>query len=241
MDWLCDREMSIYQSAFGGGAGMQVRPARPCNTRMQPVRDPHALWRWHVSPAWNCIRASSIAVTSRQTSLDALTVVESTLRGSPLVVPPLLLHPAYSSGLRPHAQRRPRSGLAFRRQLGQQCLLIYALCHLTSRSSLSHPYRCRVTVVLLPLLSLTPPQVVSAAAADDRGAAEAAAHATRLDKFEQRFAWFRGRLAEKREVWGVFPEHWRVPQVRGLGSGAMEQGVTSESLELCVFALLPGA
>ncbi|KAG2492670.1 hypothetical protein HYH03_009085 [Edaphochlamys debaryana] len=54
---------------------------------------------------------------------------------------------------------------------------------------------------------------LSAAAADDRGAAEVAAHATRLDKFERRFAWFRSRLEEKREVWGVFPEHWRVPQV----------------------------
>nr|BCL66276.1 hypothetical protein [Volvox reticuliferus] len=54
---------------------------------------------------------------------------------------------------------------------------------------------------------------VSAAAADDRGAAVAAAHATRLDKFEQRYGWFRERLKEKREVWGVFPEQWRVPQM----------------------------
>ncbi|KXZ52139.1 vps53 [Gonium pectorale] len=54
---------------------------------------------------------------------------------------------------------------------------------------------------------------LSAAAADDRGAAEVAAHATRLDKFEQRFGWFRSRLMERKEVWGVFPEHWRVPQV----------------------------
>ncbi|GFR43120.1 hypothetical protein Agub_g4124 [Astrephomene gubernaculifera] len=54
---------------------------------------------------------------------------------------------------------------------------------------------------------------VSVAAADDRGAAEVAAHATRLDKFERRFAWFRARLEEKGEVWGVFPRRWRVPQV----------------------------
>ncbi len=63
---------------------------------------------------------------------------------------------------------------------------------------------------------------VSAAAADDRGAAVAAAHATRLDKFEQRYAWFRDRLQEKRDVWGVFPEHWRVPQV---GEGTAPRGV----------------
>nr|ADI46829.1 VPS53Bf [Volvox carteri f. nagariensis] len=55
--------------------------------------------------------------------------------------------------------------------------------------------------------------VGATAAADDRGAAVAAAHATRLDKFEQRFGWFRERLKEKREVWGVFPQHWRVPQM----------------------------
>nr|ADI46897.1 VPS53Af [Volvox carteri f. nagariensis] len=55
--------------------------------------------------------------------------------------------------------------------------------------------------------------VGATAAADDRGAAVAAAHATRLDKFEQRFVWFRERLKEKREVWGVFPQHWKVPQM----------------------------
>ncbi|GLI62858.1 hypothetical protein VaNZ11_005587 [Volvox africanus] len=54
---------------------------------------------------------------------------------------------------------------------------------------------------------------VSAAAADDRGAAVAAAHATRLDKFEQRYGWFRDRMKEKREVWGVFPDQWRMPQM----------------------------
>ena len=54
---------------------------------------------------------------------------------------------------------------------------------------------------------------LAAQQADDRGAAEVAAHATRLDKFEQRFAWFRQRLDAKRELWGVFPAHWRVPQV----------------------------
>nr|BCL66141.1 hypothetical protein [Volvox africanus] len=53
----------------------------------------------------------------------------------------------------------------------------------------------------------------AAAAADDRGAAVAAAHATRLDKFEQRYGWFRERLKEKHEVWGVFPDQWRVPQM----------------------------
>eukprot|EP00198_Chlamydomonas_reinhardtii_P007003 XP_001696339.1 subunit of GARP complex [Chlamydomonas reinhardtii] len=54
---------------------------------------------------------------------------------------------------------------------------------------------------------------LAAQQADDRGAAEVAAHATRLDKFEQRFAWFRQRLDAKRELWGVFPAHWRVPQM----------------------------
>lgn len=117
----------------------------------------------------------------------------------------------------------------------------------TSASSCT-PYSVRrhPNAVLLSPCCPTPPQVVSAAAADDRGAAEAAAHATRLDKFEQRFAWFRGRLAEKREVWGVFPEHWRVPQVRGWGIEAAESCVGRESPGLhagqwlCVSALLPG-
>ncbi len=60
----------------------------------------------------------------------------------------------------------------------------------------------------------------AAAAADDRGAAEAAAHALRLDKFELRFGWFRSRLADKKELWGVFPEAWHVPQVSTGGGEA---------------------
>jgi hypothetical protein len=36
--------------------------------------------------------------------------------------------------------------------------------------------------------------------------------AAKLDRFERRFAWFKGRLEERKEVWAVFPTHWRVPQ-----------------------------
>eukprot|EP00879_Flechtneria_rotunda_P008030 GHRR01008412.1.p1 GENE.GHRR01008412.1~~GHRR01008412.1.p1 ORF type:complete len:961 (+),score=374.37 GHRR01008412.1:225-3107(+) len=36
--------------------------------------------------------------------------------------------------------------------------------------------------------------------------------AAKLDRFERRFAWFKGRLEERKEVWGVFPPAWRVPQ-----------------------------
>jgi hypothetical protein len=36
--------------------------------------------------------------------------------------------------------------------------------------------------------------------------------AAKLDRFERRFAWFKGRLEERKEVWAVFPNHWRVPQ-----------------------------
>nr|ADI46827.1 VPS53Df [Volvox carteri f. nagariensis] len=55
--------------------------------------------------------------------------------------------------------------------------------------------------------------MVGATATATAAAAAADAHATRLDKFEQRFGWFRERLKEKREVWGLFPPHWRVPQM----------------------------
>lgn len=37
--------------------------------------------------------------------------------------------------------------------------------------------------------------------------------AAKLDRFERRFAWFKGRLDERKEVWGLFPTAWRVPQV----------------------------
>lgn len=37
--------------------------------------------------------------------------------------------------------------------------------------------------------------------------------AAKLDRFERRFAWFKGRLEERKEVWGLFPAAWRVPQV----------------------------
>lgn len=36
--------------------------------------------------------------------------------------------------------------------------------------------------------------------------------AAKLDRFERRFAWFKGRLEERKEVWEVFPAAWRVPQ-----------------------------
>lgn len=36
--------------------------------------------------------------------------------------------------------------------------------------------------------------------------------ASKLDRFERRFAWFRGRLDERREIWALFPPGWRVPQ-----------------------------
>eukprot|EP00775_Hariotina_reticulata_P007996 gene7996-8194_t len=36
--------------------------------------------------------------------------------------------------------------------------------------------------------------------------------AAKLDRFERRFSWFKGRLEERKEVWGVFPASWRVPQ-----------------------------
>eukprot|EP00878_Enallax_costatus_P033636 GHUV01037174.1.p1 GENE.GHUV01037174.1~~GHUV01037174.1.p1 ORF type:complete len:827 (+),score=323.16 GHUV01037174.1:597-3077(+) len=36
--------------------------------------------------------------------------------------------------------------------------------------------------------------------------------AAKLDRFERRFAWFKQRLEERKEVWGVFPASWRVPQ-----------------------------
>jgi hypothetical protein len=36
--------------------------------------------------------------------------------------------------------------------------------------------------------------------------------AAKLDRFERRFAWFKGRLEERKELWAVFPTHWRVPQ-----------------------------
>lgn len=40
----------------------------------------------------------------------------------------------------------------------------------------------------------------------------ASADASKLDRFERRFAWFRARLDERRGVWALFPEAWRVPQ-----------------------------
>lgn len=36
--------------------------------------------------------------------------------------------------------------------------------------------------------------------------------AAKLDRFERRFAWFKTRLEERKEVWAVFPDTWRVPQ-----------------------------
>lgn len=33
-----------------------------------------------------------------------------------------------------------------------------------------------------------------------------------LERFERRYAWFAGRLEERREVWALFPPAWRVPQ-----------------------------
>jgi hypothetical protein len=36
--------------------------------------------------------------------------------------------------------------------------------------------------------------------------------AAKLDRFDRRFVWFKSRLDERREVWGLFPASWRVPQ-----------------------------
>jgi hypothetical protein len=36
--------------------------------------------------------------------------------------------------------------------------------------------------------------------------------AAKLDRFERRFTWFKGRLEDRKEVWAVFPQSWRVPQ-----------------------------
>lgn len=39
-----------------------------------------------------------------------------------------------------------------------------------------------------------------------------AGDAAKLDRFERRFVWFKSRLEERREIWGLFPLAWRVPQ-----------------------------
>ncbi|KAI8462913.1 MAG: subunit of GARP complex [Monoraphidium minutum] len=36
--------------------------------------------------------------------------------------------------------------------------------------------------------------------------------AAKLDRFERRFVWFKTRLEERKEIWGLFPPAWRVPQ-----------------------------
>lgn len=41
----------------------------------------------------------------------------------------------------------------------------------------------------------------------------AAGPGSRLERFEARFAWFRKRLEEKKDVYALFPDAWRVPQV----------------------------
>jgi Vps53-like, N-terminal len=40
--------------------------------------------------------------------------------------------------------------------------------------------------------------------------------ATQLERFERRYAWFTARLAERRDVWALFPSAWRVPQTLAL-------------------------
>mmetsp|Transcript_28777 Transcript_28777/g.63416 ORF Transcript_28777/g.63416 Transcript_28777/m.63416 type:complete len:903 (+) Transcript_28777:134-2842(+) len=37
--------------------------------------------------------------------------------------------------------------------------------------------------------------------------------AGKLDRFERRYMWFKGRLEEKKEQWAIFPMAWRVPQM----------------------------
>jgi hypothetical protein len=39
-----------------------------------------------------------------------------------------------------------------------------------------------------------------------------ATDARMLDRFERRYAWYRQRLEDRRDVWAVFPASWRVPQ-----------------------------
>eukprot|EP00201_Polytomella_parva_P018686 CAMPEP_0175063804 /NCGR_PEP_ID=MMETSP0052_2-20121109/14968_1 /TAXON_ID=51329 ORGANISM="Polytomella parva, Strain SAG 63-3" /NCGR_SAMPLE_ID=MMETSP0052_2 /ASSEMBLY_ACC=CAM_ASM_000194 /LENGTH=634 /DNA_ID=CAMNT_0016330059 /DNA_START=108 /DNA_END=2008 /DNA_ORIENTATION=- len=40
--------------------------------------------------------------------------------------------------------------------------------------------------------------------------------ASRLDRFEKRFQWFKARSEDRKELWTAFPPDWRVPQMVGL-------------------------